>query len=163
MGQPGSLSWQLANERQTEAAGALLADRLAPFTKPLLLGLTGPLGAGKTTLARGLLKALGVSGRIKSPTYTLIEPYETTSGPVHHLDLYRLDDPRELEFLGLPDFLDAPGLVLVEWPAKAPVLMKRLDFEIVLAFSGERRTLRIDGSGKAASRMLASLPASFSA
>ncbi|MCH6572294.1 MAG: tRNA (adenosine(37)-N6)-threonylcarbamoyltransferase complex ATPase subunit type 1 TsaE [Proteobacteria bacterium] len=163
MGQPGSLSWQLANERQTEAAGALLADRLAPFTEPLLLGLTGPLGAGKTTLARGLLKALGVSGRIKSPTYTLIEPYETTSGPVHHLDLYRLDHPGELEFLGLPDFLDEPGLVLVEWPAKAPVLMKRLDFEIVLAFSGERRTLRIDDSGKAASRMLASLPASFSA
>ena len=141
----------------------MLADRLAPFTEPLLLGLTGPLGAGKTTLARGLLKALGVSGRIKSPTYTLIEPYETTSGPVHHLDLYRLDHPGELEFLGLTDFLDEPGLVLVEWPAKAPVLMKRLDFEIVLAFSGERRTLRIDGSGKAASHMLASLPASFSA
>lgn len=156
------MSWQLANEQQTEAAGAVLADRLAPFTEPLLLGLTGPLGAGKTTLARGLLKALGVSGRIKSPTYALIEPYETTGGPVHHLDLYRIEEPGELEFLGLPDFLDEPGLVLVEWPEKAPLLMKRLDYRIALDYSGEQRTLSITGSGKAASRMLASLPASFS-
>ena len=163
MGKPESLSWQLANGQETEAAGALLADRLAPFTEPMLLGLTGSLGAGKTTLARGLLKALGVNGRIKSPTFTLIEPYETMSGPVHHLDLYRLDDPGELEFLGLSDFLDEPGLVLVEWPEKAPVLMKRLDYQLALAFSGEQRTLSITGSGKAASRMLASLPASFSA
>lgn len=156
------MSWQLANEQQTEAAGAVFADRLAPFTEPLLLGLTGPLGAGKTTLARGLLKALGVSGRIKSPTYALIEPYETTGGPVHHLDLYRIEEPGELEFLGLPDFLDEPGLVLVEWPEKAPLLMKRLDYRIALDYSGEQRTLSITGSGKAASRMLASLPASFS-
>lgn len=163
MGQPGNLSWQLANERQTEAAGAALADRLAPFTEPLLLGLTGPLGAGKTTLARGLLKALGVSGRIKSPSYALIEPYETTGGPVHHLDLYRIEEPGELEFLGLPDFLDEPGLVLVEWPEKAPLLMKRLDYRIALDYSGEQRMLSITGSGKAASCMLASLPASFTA
>ena len=162
MGQPGTLSWQLANEQQTEAAGALIADRLAPFNEPLLLGLTGPLGAGKTTLARGLLKALGVSGRIKSPTFALIEPYLTTSGPVHHLDLYRLDDPGELDFLGLPDFLDEPGLVLIEWPEKAPLLMKRLDYRIELDYSGERRTLSITGSGESAVRMLAALPASFS-
>ena len=163
MGKPGTLSWQLADERQTEAVGALLADRLAPFTEPLLLGLTGPLGAGKTTLARGLLKALGVCGRIKSPTFALIERYRTTSGQVHHLDLYRLDEPGELDFLGLTDFFDEPGLVLVEWPEKAPFLMKLLDYRIALDYSDEQRTLSITGSGKAADRLLASLPESFSA
>ena len=163
MGQPETLSRQLADAQHTEAVGGWLADRLAPFAEPLLLGLTGPLGAGKTTLARGLLRALGVGGRIKSPTYTLIEPYETMAGPVHHLDLYRLVEPGELEFLGLPDFLDEPGLVLVEWPEKAPLLMKRLNFLVALDYSGEQRTMSITGSGKAATRMLASLPTSFSA
>jgi len=149
MGKSQNLSRRLANQQQTEAAGAEFAKWLLPFSRPVVTGLSGPLGAGKTTFARGLLRALGVAGNIKSPTYTLIEPYATTAGPVYHLDLYRLVDPGELDFLGLPDFFAEPGLVLVEWPEKAPSLMKRLDYLIMLDYRDEQRQLVSAGPGAA--------------
>jgi tRNA threonylcarbamoyladenosine biosynthesis protein TsaE len=160
MGQPESLNWKLANTEETLAAGALLAGGLTPFDRPVLVGLVGPLGAGKTTLARGLLQALGVKDRVKSPSYTLVEPYQTDFGPVYHLDLYRLADPGELEFLGLSDFLDEPGLTLVEWPEKAPLLMRRMDCIVSLDYSGEERTAVLTGPGEQGKTLLARLPLS---
>ncbi|MEE4638913.1 MAG: tRNA (adenosine(37)-N6)-threonylcarbamoyltransferase complex ATPase subunit type 1 TsaE [Wenzhouxiangella sp.] len=80
--------------------------------------LSGDLGVGKTTLVRGLLRAMGYAGRVKSPSYGLVESYELERLTVHHLDLYRLGDPGEIEFLGITDLLDEHSLLLVEWPEK---------------------------------------------
>ncbi len=95
--------------------------------------LLGPLGAGKTTFVRHLLRALGVQGRIKSPTYAVVEPY-TLPGPppleVSHFDFYRFDDPREWEDAGLRDLYAAPGLKLVEWPENAAALLPVPDLQL---------------------------------
>lgn len=132
---------------RTEAAGARLAGALRPFEQPVLLGLSGPLGAGKTTLVRGLLRALGVKGRVASPSYTLIESYATDAGPVYHLDLYRLADAGELEHLGLTDLVEEPGLLLIEWPERVPALAALCDHLLELDYDGDGRQLVIrDGS-----------------
>lgn len=99
----------------------------------LLLGLAGDLGAGKTTWARGLLRGLGHAGRVPSPTYTLLEPYRLGGLTLVHLDLYRLADERELENLGLRDWLAEPATwVVVEWPERAPSLAARCDVLLTL-------------------------------
>lgn len=103
----------LADETATLALGARIGHALPG--PPLLVALKGSLGAGKTTLVRGLLRGLGYEGRVVSPTYTLMEPYEVDGRNFLHLDLYRIADPGELEFLGLADGLQH-AVVLVEWP-----------------------------------------------
>lgn len=104
-----------------EAGCQAFAERLAalPPLRDAFIALSGPLGAGKTTFVRHLLRALGVQGRIKSPTYAVMEPYELPAGPVSHFDFYRFGDPREFEDAGFRDVFCAPGLKLAEWPDKA--------------------------------------------
>ena len=125
-----------------EALGAAFGDALSE--RGALLALRGELGTGKTTFARGLLRRLGVTGAIRSPTYTLIEPYEADGRAVHHLDLYRIANPDELELMGTRDMLAEGGLVLVEWPERAgrslPTADLVLDFDH--AASGRRVALR---------------------
>jgi tRNA threonylcarbamoyladenosine biosynthesis protein TsaE len=138
VGTPSSpLLW--AGEEDTRA----FADRLAshPAIAGAFIALHGDLGAGKTTLVRHLLRALGVQGRIKSPTYAVVEPYELPSQPVWHFDFYRFDDAREWEDAGFRDIFAGPGLKIAEWPEKAAALLPAadLDVHIVLGDDGLRR------------------------
>jgi tRNA threonylcarbamoyladenosine biosynthesis protein TsaE len=133
----------LTEESATARVGAALARSLpVPAQHSLLLGLSGELGSGKTTLARALLRALRVIGAIRSPTFTLVEPYETDWGPVHHLDLYRLEPgTRALEAIGYRDLRGHPGLVMVEWPERAGTALGESDLSIKLEHEGRGRRI----------------------
>ncbi|MDX1606983.1 MAG: tRNA (adenosine(37)-N6)-threonylcarbamoyltransferase complex ATPase subunit type 1 TsaE [Candidatus Competibacterales bacterium] len=137
-----SRTLQLPDTAATEALGAALAARLPV---PALVGLRGDLGAGKTTLVRGLLRALGHQGAVKSPTYTLVEPYELAGQRVLHCDLYRLGDPEELEYLGLREEF-GQALVLVEWPERGAGWLPPSTMEIELQHRPDGRdcTLTVD-------------------
>ncbi|MDG2154911.1 MAG: tRNA (adenosine(37)-N6)-threonylcarbamoyltransferase complex ATPase subunit type 1 TsaE [Gammaproteobacteria bacterium] len=136
-------SLSLADGDATEAAGARLAAALAGLPDVRFqIFLHGDLGAGKTTFSRGVLCALGYTGRVPSPTYTLIEPYELVPRPVYHMDLYRLRDGAELEFLALDD-LPANALFLVEWPERAGRALGPPDLVLQLTLDGAARKLHI--------------------
>ena len=124
----------------TERLGARLAGVLRPGG---VLYLRGELGAGKTTLARGLLRGLGHRGTVKSPTYTLVEPYQIGGWWLFHWDLYRLADPEELEFLGLRDQLDGEAVLLIEWPERGQGELPAADLEITLDYAGAGRACRL--------------------
>lgn len=129
--------WDLPDE----AATAALASRLAAtLDEGLVVYLHGDLGAGKTSFARALLGALGVGERIKSPTYSLVESYLAQGRPAWHLDLYRIADPGELEWLGLDALSDPSALVLVEWPERGAGALPAADLIVHLAYQGLGRT-----------------------
>lgn len=128
----------LADEQAMAAFGAALA---ASVTEGGVIFLRGDLGMGKTTLSRGVLRGCGHTGSVKSPTYTLVEPYDTPSGPVFHFDLYRLSDPEELEYLGIRDYFTEQALCLIEWPDKGAGVLPSPDLEIQIELSGNGRSL----------------------
>jgi len=109
--------------------------------RPLVIWLEGDLGAGKTTFARGLIHALGYGGRVKSPTYGLLEHYQLDSLQILHMDLYRISDPGELEFLGVEDLLDDQTILLIEWPDKGGSWLPEPDFIFRFSYAGEGREL----------------------
>ncbi len=132
-----------------EAALVALAQRLAPALRGgAVVHLRGELGAGKTTFARALLKALGVGERVKSPTYSLIESYRVAQRDIHHLDLYRIADPQELEWLGLGELADPTALLVVEWPERGAGLLPMPDLIVHLHHAGGRRDLSIDATAR---------------
>lgn len=140
----------LPDEAATLAFGARLARALTPG---LSIWLVGDLGAGKTTLARGLLRALHYTGRVKSPTFTLVELYPFSSFNLYHFDLYRFTDPEEWEDAGFRDYFNPQSVCLVEWPEKAagqlpePDLIVRLEF--IPEGAGEGRELRLEAPTEA--------------
>lgn len=137
---------------EQERLGAALA---AACPRPLVIYLEGELGAGKTTLARGFLRALGHAGAVRSPTFTLLEPYDFAAGPVFHLDLYRLAHPDELAFLGLRDLLGDRAILLVEWPERGQGELPAPDLRVVIEHRPTGRHVRllpvsVSGAGAAA-------------
>ena len=143
---------QLADSDATEALGRRLA-----VTRPAqaVLHLQGDLGAGKSTLARALLRELGVQGAIRSPTYTLVERYPIPGGEAWHLDLYRIGDVSELEFLGLDDA--SATLWLVEWPEKAGQALPVADIRLKLAHDAHGRIVQLQAGSPAGQGWLAEL------
>jgi tRNA threonylcarbamoyladenosine biosynthesis protein TsaE len=127
------LSW--AAEADTQAFARRLAAH--PQLARAYVELQGDLGAGKTTFVRYLLRALGVAGRIKSPTYAVVEPHDGPGFPIWHFDFYRFDDPREWEDAGFRDLFDGPGLKLAEWPEKAAGLLPPADLSLHLVLQDD--------------------------
>ena len=136
------------------AFGARLAALLPPAC---VIYLEGDLGTGKTTLTRGILHQLGHHGRVRSPTYTLIEPYEVATGPLYHLDLYRLADPEELEYLGLRDLMGEHAIWVVEWPERGVGLLPAADLRIRIDHSAAGRRLRLRGESPLGQAIIAAL------
>ena len=131
---------EVTSVAEMEALGAKLAAQVG---KARLINLHGPLGAGKTTLVRGMLQGLGHAGAVKSPTFTLVEPYVFGDRRFYHFDLYRLNDPGELEFLGLRDYLDGNGVCVVEWAERAQGVLPSPDADIMIEPTETGRMVRI--------------------
>jgi tRNA threonylcarbamoyladenosine biosynthesis protein TsaE len=143
-----------------ELAQAIQAGLLAGHS--IYIELHGTLGAGKTTFTRHLLRALGVQGRIKSPSYAVVEPHEVPGMAIHHFDFYRFNDPQEWEDAGFRDIFAAPGLKLAEWPEKAQGLLPRADLQIHIQpppglDAGECRTVRMTAGSAAGQTALSAL------
>lgn len=117
--------------------GSLGAALLEQADRPVVVTIRGELGAGKTTFVGGVLNAMRIAGHARSPTYTLIEPYETADRQIFHLDLYRLADPREVEPLGLRDLLADRAVLLIEWPERGEGFVPSPDLSLEIAYQGE--------------------------
>ena len=137
----------LPDSHATEQAGRALGHALEAIVRPsfegaaVVIGLAGNLGAGKTTLARASLRALGVKGTVRSPTYTIAEPYETRIGRIWHLDMYRIAHPDEIEYIAIRDLVGESAACLVEWPERGG--LPELDCLLALAPDRDGRRLRI--------------------
>ncbi len=134
---------------------ATLGGRLALVCDlGVLISLEGGLGAGKTTLVRGFLHALGYEGAVKSPTYSLVEPYEFSRYDVYHFDFYRLVGPLELEYMGIQDYFQRRSICLVEWPDRTKDFLPHADITIGIQFMGEGRRVELMGRSEAGRRIL---------
>ena len=151
-----SLTRRVESEVQTLALGAALGRALVPG---LLIFLTGVLGAGKTTFARGVLRGLGYPGKVKSPSFTLVELYELSSLYLYHFDFYRLDKPGSWLDAGLREYFGTDAVCLVEWPEKAAGTLPPPDIEIAIEPAGEERDVRLVAHSEAGRRCLRALAA----
>lgn len=141
MGQPLKVIIELPNPAATEQFAQQLAAALPGNAAGWMILLQGELGAGKSSVARAMLHALGHVGTVPSPTYTLVEPYRLAQYSVYHIDLYRIASGDELEFLGWSDLHD--GLMLVEWPERVTGLEKDADLRVALSYTGDGRTVEL--------------------
>ena len=145
------MRYTVSSEARMEQVGSCLSPLLG---RQVLLTIAGELGAGKTTLVRGLLRGAGFTGPVKSPTFSLVEPYEFDSGYLYHFDLYRLKDPEELEYIGMRDYLSAPALCIVEWPEKAGDFLPTSDIHIMINRTGQGREVIIQAQTERGQAMI---------
>lgn len=146
-----SYELNLPDAAATEACGARLAAALPqPGDAPFVIYLSGELGSGKTTLVRGALRALAVGGTIRSPTYTLVESYAAGPRTLVHLDLYRLESPRELEALGVRELLLPSHVLFIEWPERGGTELPRADLAVQLHFASPGRRIAARAFSRAA-------------
>ena len=125
----------------TSIASKSIEDGIGVATLGGIFYLNGDLGAGKTTLTRGIMRAYGYEGAVKSPTYTIVEPYEFAKCHIYHFDLYRLADPEEVEYLGIDDYFSEANLCLIEWAEQGKGLLPPADIDIEIAIDGTARLL----------------------
>jgi tRNA threonylcarbamoyladenosine biosynthesis protein TsaE len=139
------LEYFLPDEAATIAIGSGLAEvvKNAAVQHTLVVYLNGDLGAGKTTLTRGFVRGMGHVGNVKSPTYTLVEPYELANWRIFHFDLYRLADAEELEYMGIRDYFNSDCCCFIEWPEKGTGLLAKADLIINIAYQGEQRIIEL--------------------
>ena len=145
------------DEAAMVACGERLAEALLPGS---VVYLQGELGMGKTTLSRGIVQACGHKGAVKSPTYTLVEPYELGELTVYHFDLYRLGDPEELEFMGIRDYFTDADICLVEWPERGRGVLPPADLVINIGRKGTGRILHLQAGTERGKQVLERLLAS---
>lgn len=150
------LDLQVADEDAMVALGAALGAVCEP---PLVIFLEGELGMGKTTLARGVMRSHGHTGAVKSPTYTLVEPYDFDGTAFYHFDLYRLGDPEELEFMGIRDYFGDFSVCLVEWPERGRSALPPADLIINITLEGRGRRVRVSAGTIRGEAVLERMPA----
>lgn len=145
----------LADEVATIAMGKQLAEIIKSKLKHgIIVYLKGELGAGKTTLTRGFVQGMGHVGNVKSPTYTLVEPYDLGEWQVYHFDLYRLADPEELEYMGIRDYFNSQSCSFIEWPEQGYGMIPTADVIINLAYSGEQRNITLQSVSTVGNKLL---------
>lgn len=144
------------DESSMLALGQSLAK--ASLKQGPIIYLNGNLGAGKTTMVRGFLTGLGHQGKVKSPTYTLVEPYELANTHIYHFDLYRLGDPEELEYIGIRDYFDEDAIVLLEWSEKGEGMIAPADIIVDIDYDLPGRTVRFSAKSTKGAQILENLP-----
>ncbi|HWK74704.1 MAG TPA: tRNA (adenosine(37)-N6)-threonylcarbamoyltransferase complex ATPase subunit type 1 TsaE [Povalibacter sp.] len=162
MRQSNTANLTVATAAQMRSLGHALGQALlAASAQPLVIAIQGELGAGKTTLVGGILNAVGIVGAVRSPTYTLIEPYEAHGRHFFHLDLYRLADPQEVEALGVRDLLTSDAILLVEWPERGAGTLPPADLDISIRYPeaarNDSRQMLLSARGPAGERLLSAL------